>query len=75
MISAYTMHNEILDKHPDYLERLYQEFHWDRPMYQTMPDDPTQTAVMPIFEIKDDGLVITTNRITWQREWSVPARR
>ena len=27
-------------------------------MYQTMPDDPTQTAVMPIFEIKDDGLVI-----------------
>ena len=57
LISAYTLHNEILDHHPEYLERLYQDFHWDTPPIQTLPDGP-RTAKMPIFEAKDDDLVI-----------------
>ena len=30
IISAYALHNELLDKHPDVLEALYQPFHVDR---------------------------------------------
>lgn len=31
LISAYTMHNEVLANHSDYLDRLYRDFHWHTP--------------------------------------------
>ena len=57
LMSAYTLHNQILEQHPEYLERLYQDFSWDTPPLQTLPDGPP-TKAMPIFEFKDDELVI-----------------
>ena len=57
LISAYTMHNEILSNHPGFLDRLYQDFHWHTPPLQTLPGGP-ETKAMPIFESKDGDLVI-----------------
>jgi len=57
LISAYTVHNEILRKHPDFVDRLYQDFHWHTPPLQTLPGGP-ETKAMPIFEISHGDLVI-----------------
>ena len=57
LISAYTVHNEILANHPDFLDRLYQDFHWHTPPLQTLPGGP-ETKAMPIFEISHGDLVI-----------------
>ena len=45
LMSAYTLHNQILEQHPEYLERIYQDFSWDTPPLQTLPDGPPTKAM------------------------------
>jgi len=34
MMSAYSLHNRLIERNPDLLEILYQRFHFDRPGVQ-----------------------------------------
>lgn len=49
--SMMTVHNELLEKRPDLLRRLYEPFHWNR--QGEHPEGDPVTNLHPIFELRD----------------------
>ncbi len=56
LITAYTLHNELLGNHPDILETLYQPFYFDRRGQFKAGESPTFQA--PIFQWDRQELTI-----------------
>lgn len=56
LISAYAVHNELLKKHPDVLETLYQPFHFDRRGEIKEGEPPTSQT--PIFQWDGQELTV-----------------
>jgi alpha-ketoglutarate-dependent taurine dioxygenase len=61
LVSFETVHNRLLEKHPEVLPRLYEPFWFDR-QHEHAPDD-APASQMPVFEY--DGGVIKVNHATW----------
>ncbi len=57
LVSACTLHDEILARHPEYLPRLHEDFHHDLPANQRLPDSPP-TKARPIFVRQGGDLVM-----------------
>ncbi len=55
LVSLTTVHNQMQQRHPDLLERLYQPFVWDRQAEHSPDDDPY--SAYPVFEY--DGRHLT----------------
>lgn len=55
VVSSVTIHNEILQHHPEYLEPLYRGFHYIR-REAALTDSPVAPHRVPVFGAKD-GLV------------------
>ena len=55
MVSAVTIHNEILKRHPEYLAPLYRGFHYIR-REAALTDNPVTPHRVPVFGVRD-GLV------------------
>ena len=56
LISGYTLHNELLENHPDVLETLYQLFCFDRRGQFKAEESPT--SQFPIFQWSRDELTL-----------------
>ncbi len=56
LISGYTLHNELLENHPDTLETLYQLFCFDRRGQVTVGESPT--SQFPIFQWSEGELTL-----------------
>ncbi|MBE9108125.1 TauD/TfdA family dioxygenase [Nodosilinea sp. LEGE 07298] len=52
LISAKTLHNIILEKSPELLERLYQSYYFDR-RAELQPGETPETLLAPIFSYKN----------------------
>jgi hypothetical protein len=60
IMSAHTLHNALLEHYPEQLERLFQEYYFDRALQTNADQEPfTRT---PIFSWIGDMLAITYNR-------------
>ena len=59
LISFETVHNLMLERHPDLLPRLYQPFYFDRQQEHAPGDD--RVSYKPIFEYKDGALTANLN--------------
>ena len=53
-VSFYSVHNALLEAHPELLERLYRPFYQDR-QGDFWPDEP-QTVFFPVFELRPPDL-------------------
>ncbi len=62
IVSAFTVHNVILEERPDYLEALYQPFNLD--WHGEEPEGAQQWYTMPMFSAQDGKV---TSRITSRR--------
>ena len=56
LISGYSLHNELLENHPDVLETLYQLFWFDRRGQFKAGESPT--SQFPIFQWNGDELIL-----------------
>ena len=63
LVSAYTLHNELLAKHPDLLEMLYGQFHADKPQLQTRAGAEDRPVRYPIFQRQGSELFMRYNRV------------
>ncbi len=55
LVSLTTVHDQMQQRHPDLLERLYQPFIWDRQAEHDPDDDPY--SAHPVFEYDGHGLI------------------
>ena len=55
VVSAVTVHNEILKRHPEYLEPLYRGFHYIR-REAALTESPVTPHRLPVFGARD-GLI------------------
>ncbi len=62
LVSAYTLHNELLARHPDLLDVLYGEFHADKPQLQTRAGAKDRPVRYPIFQRQGAELFMRYNR-------------
>jgi len=53
-VSAYTIHNHLLNEQKNYLKTLYEKFHFDKRGEYKSNESPT--VFEPIFQFKDDRL-------------------
>ena len=53
-VSAYTVHNKMLESNPDYLNILYTKFHFDK--RGEFKENESPTTFEPIFEYKNNEL-------------------
>jgi alpha-ketoglutarate-dependent taurine dioxygenase len=60
LVSFYTAHNKMRQRHPVLLERLYEDFVFDR-QREHAPDD-TKTLRHPMFEIEEGKLIARLSR-------------
>ena len=60
--SSMTVYNEILRRHPDQLERLYQGFRWDRMDEHGDGEDPMSAYRVPVFSQADGKVSCQYNR-------------
>jgi alpha-ketoglutarate-dependent taurine dioxygenase len=51
-VSAITIHNEILKRHPEYLEPLYRGFHYIR-REAALTESPVTPHRLPVFGVRD----------------------
>jgi hypothetical protein len=52
VVSAITIHNEILKRHPEYLEPLYRGFHYIR-REAALTESPVTPHRLPVFGVRD----------------------
>ena len=54
-VSAYTIHNQMLDTHPEYLNSLYTKFHFDK--RGEFKENESPTTFEPIFKYENNHLM------------------
>lgn len=54
LISAYTLHNKLMQQHPELLKLLYEKFHFDKRGEFKEGENPVTDE--PIFSVDDNGL-------------------
>jgi len=60
--SSTTLHNELLRRAPDVLERLYEGFIWDRQNEHAQTETPTSAYHVPFFSQRDGQISCRYNR-------------
>lgn len=60
--SSTTLHNELLERAPDQLERLYDGFVWDRQNEHDPSETPTTGYRVPFFSVADGRVSCRYNR-------------
>jgi hypothetical protein len=62
LTSATAIHNAFLERHPEWLPRLYEGFHWDRFGEQAPWEAPVSPEKIPVFSFAGGDLSVRYNR-------------
>jgi len=74
LISAHTIHNRLLQLHPQILKVLYQPFHFDKRGGEFIPGEDS-TTFEPIFKFDFGNINDTTFKEIWNNEKYLAARQ
>src|SRR3546814_15081612 len=67
LTSAAAIHNAFVDRHPEWLPRLYEGFHWDRFGEQAPWEAPLSPAKIPVFSSAGGEVSVRYNRRSEER--------